>query len=1162
MRKAPRLAAGLCGFVALLFTALLAGCATDQRSTIATATGAEKTSAQYAADTARLKRILSRRKSVASIEGTAKLTALPVLDVDTTRGDWQPLGPSSQSGKVFKIALSKQNADVIYAAYGRSGIWATRDRGATWRAITPQSNNPNIYFTVAVSPQDDKFVVAGIGDVSPSGRAGGFKAIHLSSDAGATWSDISPADLGDFTTVRILVHPTDRNKILALTSKRLYRTDDQGKTWRSLFEFNYTFGGDGWGGLPDLAAQPGGFDTLLVVHPTDGMHRTVNGGVSWQNVGTAVTDLGTTVLAWAPGDINTVYLQTFKPPGGQPLYNMRVWRSTDAGQTWTFRKDMPEFHQGRYDMSLSVSPIDANHVIAANAGYVVSRDGFATYTNNYAGFVDLLDAQFATNDPATIYVGADQGLAKVAASQVSLGTATRVDVGVRTLIAFDFAINETVSPAVGIVNAADYGAGLRGSTNAPTAWTSMPIGYEYSAFHNHPRNPNLVFNVGGGVALNRSTDGGVTWANVEFQSPVSRPYYGAMAFDPVNAQIAYVAGTKEIRKSTAAGAAGTWISIGPPSVVDNVAKIAVAKSDANVIYALESSWAANGKVYVTTNGGANWSTIDLQAPYPLDIDVHPSIPGTFIAGLAFDLLLCENYGATCRNIRPQPAALDTAFSWVRFNTNASANAALANEVYAGTEFGMLVSPDLGVTWKRLGHNFPVYPVLGVKWSANGQLYAATQSGIYTLRKDQFGQPAVPVMEQPISEPAGIRVRWSTAAGATQYRVFRDNQQVFIGEAAPGVFVDPKVSRGARYCYTIDALNQNGFSTRTAPICIPSQSPRQNTGDVSADGKFDIVYKDASGVVGVALMNGVAATASANILNAGSGWTVTHIADFNGDGKADLLVKNVDGRIATILLNGTAVLGFNQLVAAGTGYTPVVTGDFNGDGRSDVVLRNTDGSAIVLLMNGGVATSAAYVLTAGSPYSVTHTGDFNGDGKADIVIRHADGSAAILLMDGATVSAASILLSAGSPWSVSHIADLSGDGKDDIVIKGSDGSAAMLLMSGTTVTSAAFLLSPGSPYTVIRTGDFNGDGKADMLIKHTDGSVVILQMNGTIVTAATYLLVAGSTAAVAQVADYNGDGKSDILLRNADGSATAVLMNGGVVTAAGNVWGAGTVVAVP
>jgi hypothetical protein len=341
-------------------------------------------------------------------------------------------------------------------------------------------------------------------------------------------------------------------------------------------------------------------------------------------------------------------------------------------------------------------------------------------------------------------------------------------------------------------------------------------------------------------------------------------------------------------------------------------------------------------------------------------------------------------------------------------------------------------------------------------------------------------------------------------------------------------------------------------------------PRPMTAnDLSGDGLADLAFLNiATGQVST-LLFGVSTPVPQTVLPPGSGWSLTHLADFDGDGKADMLVKNTDGRIAVLLMDASgAAKSFGQIVAAGTGYLPVATGDFNGDNKADVVIRNADGSTVILLINGTGAVAASLLLGPASPWSVTHIGDFNGDGRADIIIRNTDGSTAILLMNSTTVTAASFVLLAGSPWQVTHIGDFNGDGRSDILIRNSDGSAARLMMNGTTVAAAAFLLSVASPWIVTHVGDFNGDGIDDVIIRKADGNTVILMLNGSSVITTNTLLLAGSTSTVAQVADYNGDGIDDILLRANDGSVTALRMGGGAVVAAAAVWGAGTLMAVP
>jgi glucose/arabinose dehydrogenase len=336
-----------------------------------------------------------------------------------------------------------------------------------------------------------------------------------------------------------------------------------------------------------------------------------------------------------------------------------------------------------------------------------------------------------------------------------------------------------------------------------------------------------------------------------------------------------------------------------------------------------------------------------------------------------------------------------------------------------------------------------------------------------------------------------------------------------------------------------------------------RAPLSSFSDLSGDGKSDIVYRDASGMLGVATMNGTTVSSTATVLVAGSPWVTTHIADFDGDGKSDLLIKKADGSVAVLLMNGAVVRSATILLNAGSPYSASHTGDFDGDGKADIVLKNTDGSIAILLMNGGAVKAAGLLVGPGSPYSTSLVADLNGDGNSDVVLKSTDGSIAALLMQGLTVKTATFVTTAGSPWSATHAADFNGDGKADLVIKNADGSVAVLLMNGGAVMSATILFAAGSPWSVIGTGDFSGDGKSDMLIKNTDGSVVTLLMDGTRVTAAGTLLAAGTPYTISQVGDYDADGKSEILLRNSDGSATVIVMNGVTVTAAGSVWGAGT-----
>ena len=335
-----------------------------------------------------------------------------------------------------------------------------------------------------------------------------------------------------------------------------------------------------------------------------------------------------------------------------------------------------------------------------------------------------------------------------------------------------------------------------------------------------------------------------------------------------------------------------------------------------------------------------------------------------------------------------------------------------------------------------------------------------------------------------------------------------------------------------------------------------------TWDLNADGKSDLLVQSGAGVTTAWLMNGTNITSGADLIGAGSGWTISHIADFNGDGKADILWRHTDGRIAMWLMNGTSLISGAGLLGAGSGWSVTHVADFNGDGRADILYRHTDGRIAMWLMDGTNLISGAGLLGAGSGWSVTHVADFNGDGRADILYANTDGRIAMWLMNGTNLTAGAGLLGAGSGWSVTHAGDFDGDGRADILYRNTDGRIAMWLMDGTNLISGAGLLGAGSGWSVTHVADFNGDGRADILYANADGRIAMWLMNGTNLTAGAGLIGAGSGWSVSHTGDFNGDGKADIVYRHTDGRIAMWLMNGTNLTSGAGITGPGPLIVVP
>jgi len=327
-------------------------------------------------------------------------------------------------------------------------------------------------------------------------------------------------------------------------------------------------------------------------------------------------------------------------------------------------------------------------------------------------------------------------------------------------------------------------------------------------------------------------------------------------------------------------------------------------------------------------------------------------------------------------------------------------------------------------------------------------------------------------------------------------------------------------------------------------------------DFGADGKSDLLWQNADGRAAIFSMNGLAPTATQEIIGAGTGWSVVQVADVNGDGRKDLVWQHTDGRAAVYLMNGATPIATQQILNAGP-WTITHAPDLNGDGKADLVFRNADGTVAVWLMNGTAMTAGASIIGPGTGWSVTRTGDFDGDGKDDLVFQHTDGRVAVWLMNGTAIKATGQILDAGTGWSVTHTPDLDGDGKSDLVWHNADGGTAVWLMNGTAMASGTGLLGPGTGWAVTRVADFDGDGKADLAWEHTDGRIALWLMNGLAPTMTTQILNAGGGWTIRRTPDLNGDGKADLVFHNADGRVAAWLMTGTAMTSGSELIGAGT-----
>ncbi|MBT7502098.1 MAG: glycosyl hydrolase, partial [Gemmatimonadales bacterium] len=157
------------------------------------------------------------------------------------------------------------------------------------------------------------------------------------------------------------------------------------------------------GRVTTVTGIPGQTYTFYMGATGGGVWKTTDAGTTWQNISDGYFNTtGIGAITVAPSDQNVVYVGTGESPvrGVKTSHGDGVYKSTDAGETWTHMGLEPTRHISR----IIVDPNDPDRVYVAaqgnpwgpNAerGIYLSEDGGETwdkilYVNEDSGIVDL-----------------------------------------------------------------------------------------------------------------------------------------------------------------------------------------------------------------------------------------------------------------------------------------------------------------------------------------------------------------------------------------------------------------------------------------------------------------------------------------------------------------------------------------------------------------------------------------------------------------------------------------------------------------------------------------------------------------------------------------------------------------------------------------------------
>jgi photosystem II stability/assembly factor-like uncharacterized protein len=315
------------------------------------------------------------------------------------------------------------------------------------------------------------------------------------------------------------------------------------------------------------AGIPGDPTTYYAGMPEGGVWKTTNGGTTWKPVFDDVHVASVGAVAVAPSDPKVVYVGTGDQSGWSFTPGKGVYKSTDAGKTWTTLG----LTASQYIGGIVVDPRSADKILVAALGPRTGGRGAA-------GAPPALPAASAAGATERgVYRSIDGGRTwtRVLPADGSSGASdVYIDYAdpdiVYALLARGFGPPGAAQPAASGSGA--YKSIDGGATWQPVSGRGLPDGARISAFAvasgTHGRRLYAVAGVGGGRGgagrgLYRSDDGGDTWT---FGTRQLASAGGKIYADPQHPDVVYLMGTAIYRSIDGGGhVAAFW---GAPSGAD------------------------------------------------------------------------------------------------------------------------------------------------------------------------------------------------------------------------------------------------------------------------------------------------------------------------------------------------------------------------------------------------------------------------------------------------------------------------------------------------------------------------------------------------------------------------------------------------------------------
>jgi len=664
---------------------------------------------------------------------------------------WSHLG-LEDTRQIGALIVDPNNVDtVLVAAFGHAfgpnterGVFRTTDGGRSWTKVLYKDAQTGA-IDVCFDPHDSRIVYAALWQALRQpwnfSSGGPGSGLYRSADGGLSWTRLSGNGLpaGLLGRIHVTVSGADSKRIYAMIEAAqggLYRSDDGGARWRRV-------NSDGrltqraWY-FSTILADPKKADTLYAENT--GLFRSTDGGTTFE------------LLPARHGDHHGIWIDPSDPDRLIEASDGGASISFDAGKTWSTQRNQPtaQFYHVSVDERFPYyaygAQQDNTSVAIANMddqGTIVERDWYDVF-NGESGFV-LADPR----DAEIVYGTSENQIGR-----------------------FDHRTMQQQAIPVWPIDASGHAAkDLEHRFN----WTS-PLAMS-------PFDPDTLYY--GMERLFKTANHGASWSAISPDltrndkskqqasgGPITKDitsveYYDtifAIAESPLRRGMIWV-GTDDGLIQLTENGGQHWANVTPPAMPawSTVSMIEPSRYDASTAYvAVDRHKLDDIKPYVfmTTDGGKNWTRIDAGLP-----------AGAFVHAVREDTVKREL-------------------------------------LYAATETGVFVSFDTGRHWQSLQLNLPRSPVHDLVVKGNDLVVATHGRSFWILDN------VTPLRQVAAAAAATTAYLYTPATGYRLYYPEQVDLHPPVGQNPPaGTLIDYYLPTPPSGAITMDILDSKGAVVR-------------------------------------------------------------------------------------------------------------------------------------------------------------------------------------------------------------------------------------------------------------------------------------------------------------------------------------------------------------